>query len=167
MVRSKPRRSTPTTRSTIRNIRKLVVAYRNGNAVRLSDVAEVQHGSENDKIASFANSTPAVIVEIRRQPGANVIEVVENVKAMLPRLRDSLPPSIEVSELSDRTTTIRASVEDVQFELVLAIALVVLVIFLFLRNLPATLIPSLSAPLSLVGAFAIMYLRDSASTISR
>ncbi|CAN2535071.1 Multidrug+resistance+protein+MdtB [Methylocapsa aurea] len=138
--------------------RKLVVAYRNGNAVRLSDVAEVQHGSENDKIASFANSTPAVIVEIRRQPGANVIEVVENVKAMLPRLRDSLPPSIEVSELSDRTTTIRASVEDVQFELVLAIALVVLVIFLFLRNLPATLIPSLSAPLSLVGAFAIMYL---------
>ncbi|HEY8063961.1 MAG TPA: multidrug efflux RND transporter permease subunit [Methylosinus sp.] len=138
--------------------RKLIVAYRNGNAVRLSDVAEAQHGSENDKIASFANSTPAVIVEIRRQPGANVIEVVENVKAMLPRLRDSLPPSIEVSELSDRTTTIRASVEDVQFELVLAMALVVLVIFLFLRNLPATLIPSLSAPLSLVGAFAIMYL---------
>jgi len=138
--------------------RKLVIAYRNGNAIRVSDVAEVQIGSENEKTASFADWTPAVILEIRRQPGANVIEVVENVKAMLPRLRASLPPSIEVSVLSDRTTTIRASVEDVQFELVLALVLVVLVIFLFLRNLPATLIPSLSAPLSLVGAFAVMYL---------
>jgi len=138
--------------------RNVIIAYRNGNSIRLSDVAEVRHGPENDKIASWANSTPAIILDIRRQPGANVIEVVENVKAMLPRLRASLPPSLEVSVLSDRTTTIRASVEDVEFELVLAIILVVLVIFVFLRNLPATLIPSLSAPLSLVGAFVAMYL---------
>ncbi|MBG0808396.1 multidrug efflux RND transporter permease subunit [Methylosinus sp. H3A] len=138
--------------------RNVIIAYRNGNPIRLSDVAEVRHGPENDKIASWANSTPAIILDIRRQPGANVIDVVENVKAMLPRLQASLPPSLEVSVLSDRTTTIRASVEDVELELMLAVILVVLVIFVFLRNLPATLIPSLSAPLSLVGAFVAMYL---------
>ncbi|WP_036287965.1 multidrug efflux RND transporter permease subunit [Methylosinus sp. PW1] len=136
---------------------KTIIAFRNGNPVRLSDVAEVRNGPENDRIASWANSTPAIILDIRRQPGANVIEVVENVKAMLPQLRASLPAAIDISVLSDRTNTIRASVEDVEFELVLAVALVVLVIFAFLRNLPATLIPSLSVPLSLVGSFVAMY----------
>ncbi|ATQ67899.1 MULTISPECIES: efflux RND transporter permease subunit [Methylosinus] len=138
--------------------RNVILAFRNGNAIRLSDVAEVRHGPENDRIASFANATPAIVLEIRRQPGTNVIEVVESVKAMLPKLRASLPSALDVAVLSDRTTTIRASVEDVERELVLAVALVVLVIFVFLRNLPATIIPSLSVPLSLVGAFVAMYL---------
>jgi multidrug efflux pump len=136
----------------------VIIAYRNGNPVRLSDVAKVRHGPENDKFAAFTNSTPAIIVEIRRQPGANVVEVVENVKSLLPRLRAALPAAIDVSVLSDRTTTIRASVKDVAFELILAVVLVVLVIFIFLRNLPATTIPSLSVPLSLVGALIAMYL---------
>ncbi|WP_305807224.1 efflux RND transporter permease subunit, partial [Stenotrophomonas sp. YIM B06876] len=103
-------------------------------------------------------STPAVIMNIQRQPGANVIEVVDSIKALLPQLQAALPPAIDVAALSDRTTTIRASVNDVEFELAIAVGLVVLVIFLFLRNLPATLIPALSVPLSLVGTFGVMYL---------
>ncbi|HVC62984.1 MAG TPA: MdtB/MuxB family multidrug efflux RND transporter permease subunit [Acetobacteraceae bacterium] len=136
----------------------LVLAYRNGAPVRLKDVATVINGAENTKLAAWANRTPAVILNIQRQPGANVIQVVNTIKALLPQLQATLPAAVTVAVLTDRTTTIRASVADVAFELGLAIALVVLVIFLFLRNLPATLIPSLSVPLSLVGTLAAMYL---------
>ena len=138
--------------------RPLIVAYRNGAPVRLSDVAEAIDDVENVKQAAWMNDTPAVILNIQRQPGANVIEVVDRIKRLLPQLQSSLPPSIKVSVLTDRTTTIRASVRDVQFELMLAVALVVLVIFLFLRNLAATTIPSVAVPLSLVGTFGVMYL---------
>ena len=136
----------------------VIVAYRNGNPVRVSDVASVRHGPENSKIAAWANSTRAIILNIQRQPGANVIQVVDTIKTLLPKLRASLPVALDVTVLSDRTTTIRASVEDVEFELGLAVILVVLVIFVFLRNLPATIIPSLSVPLSLVGTLVVMYL---------
>ena len=136
----------------------VIVAYRNGNPVRVSDVASVRHGPENSKIAAWANSTRAIILNIQRQPGANVIQVVDTIKTLLPKLRASLPVALDVTVLSDRTTTIRASVEDVEFELGLAVVLVVLVIFVFLRNLPATIIPSLSVPLSLVGTLVVMYL---------
>jgi len=138
--------------------RPLIVAYRNGAPVRLSDVADVIDDAENVKQAAWMNESPAVIVNIQRQPGANVIEVVDRVKRLLPLLRSSLPSSVEVSVLTDRTTTIRGSVEDVQFELMLAVALVVMVIFLFLRNVSATIIPSIAVPLSLVGTFGAMYL---------
>ncbi len=138
--------------------RSLVVAYRNGAPVRLSDVAEVIDGAENVQEAAWMNETPAVILNIQRQPGANVIAVVDSIKKLLPRLESSLPQSIHVSILTDRTTTIRASVRDVQYEMLLAIALVVMVIFLFLRNLSATAIPSVAVPLSLVGTFGVMYL---------
>jgi multidrug efflux pump len=137
---------------------KLIIAYRNGNPVRLSDVASVVQGAENTKLGAWANTTPAVILNVQRQPGANVIEVVNTIKSLLPQLQAGLPAAMDVAVLTDRTTTIRASVDDVEFELGLAVALVVLVIFLFLRNLPATLIPSLSVPLSLVGTLAAMYL---------
>ena len=126
--------------------------------MRLGDVATTISGPENDKIAAWANRTPAIILNIQRQPGANVIQVVDQIKALLPKLEAGLPAAITIDVLSDRTTTIRASISDVEFELVLAIALVVLVIFVFLRNLPATLIPSLSVPLSLVGTLVAMYL---------
>src|SRR5205807_8966118 len=115
-------------------------------------------GAENTKLAGWMNTTPAVILNIQRQPGANVIDVVDRVQALLPQLRASLPASIDVEVLTDRTNTIRASVADVEFELALAVVLVVLVIFLFLRNVSATIIPSLSVPLSLVGTLAVMYL---------
>ena len=138
--------------------RSLIVAYRNGAPVRLSDVAEVIDDAENVKQAAWMNETPAVIVNIQRQPGANVIEVVDRIKKLLPQLRSSLPASIKVSVLTDRTTTIRASVRDVQFELMLAVVLVVLVIFFFLRSFSATTIPSVAVPLSLVGTFGVMYL---------
>ncbi|MCX7094951.1 MAG: MdtB/MuxB family multidrug efflux RND transporter permease subunit [Methylobacter sp.] len=138
--------------------RDLVVAYRNGAPVRLSEVAEVVDGAENVMLAAWANDNAAVIVNIQRQPGANVIEVVDRIKALLPKLQASLPLSIEVLPLTDRTVTIRASVHDVQFELLLAVALVVMVIFLFLRNVPATIIPGVAVPLSLIGTFAVMYL---------
>ncbi len=138
--------------------RRLIVAYRNGGAVRLSDVASVIDGAENSELAAWANRTPAIIVNVQRQPGSNVIAVVRSVRALLPRLQQSLPPAVDVAVLSDQTTTIRASIADVEFELGLAVVLVVLVIFVFLRNLPATLIPSLSVPLSLVGTLAVMYL---------
>jgi multidrug efflux pump len=134
-----------------------VVAYRNGAPIRLSDVATVEIAPENSRLSAWMNTTPALIVNIQRQPGANVIEVVDRIKAILPTLTASLPSSITVKPLTDRTTTIRSSVKDVEFELSLAIGLVVLVIFLFLRNIPATIIPSLSVPLSLVGTLAIMY----------
>jgi len=136
----------------------LVVAYKNGAPIRLADVADVVEDAENARLAAWADNREAVILNIQRQPGANVIQVADRVKKALPALRASLPASIDLSVLSDRTVTIRASVADVQFELLLAVALVVMVIFLFLRNLPATIIPSLAVPLSLVGTFGIMYL---------
>jgi multidrug efflux pump len=136
----------------------LVIAWRNGAPVRLSDVARVVGGAENTRLGAWANTTPAVILNVQRQPGANVIAVVDTIKALLPQLQATLPAAVDVALLTDRTTTIRASVADVEFELGLAVALVVLVIFLFLRNLPATIIPSLSVPLSLVGTLAAMYL---------
>jgi multidrug efflux pump len=136
----------------------VVVAYRNNAPVRLSDVARLQSGAENTKLGGWMNTTPALILNVQRQPGANVIEVVDSIRRLLPELRSSLPNGVDVTVLTDRTTTIRASIRDVEFEMMLAVALVVLVIFLFLRNVPATLIPSLSVPLSLVGTFAIMWL---------
>ena len=136
----------------------LIIAYKNGAPIRLRDVAEVVEDAENVRLAAWADTQPAVILNVRRQPGANVIEVADQVKKMLPQLQASLPGSIDVTILTDRTNSIRASVHDVQFELVLAIALVVMVIFLFLRTLPATFIPSVAVPLSLVGTFGVMYL---------
>ncbi len=136
----------------------IVVAYRNGAPVRLKDVATVVQGPENTKLAAWANRTRAIILNVRRQPGANVILTVDNVRRLLPRLLADLPAAVNVKVLTDRTVTIRASVADVEFELVLAVILVVAVIFVFLRTLPATLIPSLSAPLSLIGTFGVMYL---------
>jgi multidrug efflux pump len=136
----------------------LVVAYRNGAPVKLSDVARAIEGAENTKLAAWMNTDEAVIVNIQRQPGANVIEVVDRIQALLPQLRAALPSAVDVAVLTDRTTTIRASVADVEFELGLAVVLVVIVIFVFLRSPSATLIPSLSVPLSLVGTLAVMYL---------
>nr|WP_294513102.1 MdtB/MuxB family multidrug efflux RND transporter permease subunit [uncultured Rhodopila sp.] len=136
----------------------LVIAYRNGAPVHLKDVATVVNGAENTKLGAWANTTPAVILNVQRQPGANVIQVVDTIKRLLPQLQATLPSAVDVAVLTDRTVTIRASVSDVEFELGLAVALVVAVIFLFLRNLPATIIPSLSVPLSLVGTLAAMYL---------
>ncbi len=138
--------------------RELVVAYRNGAPVRLSEVASVIDGAENVRLAAWANDKASVIVNIQRQPGANVLEVVDDIKKRLPELQASLPLSIEVIPLTDRTVTIRASIHDVQFELLLAIALVVMVIFLFLRNARATIIPGVAVPLSLIGTFAVMYM---------
>ena len=138
--------------------RRLIVAYRNGAPVQLSDVADVIDGAENQRQAAWRNETPAVILNIQRQPGANIIEVVDRVQALLPQLQDSLPASVSITVLTDRTVTIRASVEDVQRELLMTIGLVVLVIFLFLRNIAATVIPSVAVPLSLVGTFAVMHL---------
>ena len=141
-----------------KDYKALLVAYRNGAPVRLSEVAEVIDDVENTKQAAWMNETPAVIVNIQRQPGTNVIEVVDRVKRLLPQLQGTLPSSVQVSVLTDRTTSIRATVRDVQFELVLAVALVILVIFLFLRTLPATVIPAVAVPLSLIGTFGVMYL---------
>ncbi len=136
----------------------VIIAYRNGAPVRLSDVANVIDGAENANLAAWVNETPAVIMNIQRQPGANIITVVDRIKKLLPQLQSSLPASVKVQILTDRTQTIRASVQDVQFSLILTIALVVMVIFLFLRNLSATVIPSVAVPLSLVGTFGVMYL---------
>jgi len=136
----------------------IIVSYKNGNPVRLSDVAQVVNGAQNAYLAGWVNNTPGIILNIQRQPGANVIQVVDRIKKLLPSLSASLPAAAEVTILTDRTTTIRASVHDVEFELSLAVILVVLVIFLFLRSIPATIIPSLSVPLSLVGTLAAMYL---------
>src|ERR1041385_5988698 len=136
----------------------LVIAYRNGAPVKFSDVAKATEGAENPRLAGWMNTTEAVIMNIQRQPGANVIEVVDRIHALLPQLRAALPAAVDVEVLTDRTNTIRASVADVEFELVLAVVLVVLVIFVFLRSTAATVIPSLSVPLSLVGTLAVMYL---------
>jgi multidrug efflux pump len=136
----------------------IVVAYRNGAPVHLSDVATVTTSAENVALISWMNSTPSILLNVQRQPGANVIGVVNAIQAMLPQIKAGLPAGIDVTVLTDRTTTIRASVADVEFELALAVVLVVLVIFLFLRNIPATFIPSLSVPLSIIGTFAAMYL---------
>ncbi len=138
--------------------RRVIIAYRNGSPIRLSDVAETVDGAENTYLSAWANKTPGVILNIQRQPGANVIQVVDRIKALLPQLQAALPGAVQVALLTDRTTTIRASVEDVEFELTLAIGLVVLVVFLFLRNVPATIIPGVAVPLSLVGTFGVMYL---------
>jgi multidrug efflux pump len=138
--------------------KNLIIAYKNGAPIRIADVASVVDGAENARLSAWANDTPAVILNIQRQPGANVIVVVDRIKQLLPTLQATLPGSVDVRVLTDRTTTIRASVHDVQFELLLAVALVVTVIFLFLRNVPATLIPGVAVPLSLVGTFGVMYL---------
>jgi multidrug efflux pump len=136
----------------------IVVTYKNGAPVRLSDVANVIDGVENVKLAAWMNDKPAVIVNIQRQPGANIIAVVDRIKRLLPQLKASIPSSIDVTILTDRTTTIRASVADVEFTLMLTIALVVMVMFLFLRSLSATVIPSVAVPISIVGTFGVMYL---------
>jgi multidrug efflux pump len=138
--------------------RPVIVAYRNGAPVRISDVADVTEEAEDLRQAAWMNRVPAVIVNIQRQPGANIISVVDRVKKILPRLQESLPGSVKIDYLTDRTTTIRASVDDVKFELFLTVMLVVLVIFLFLRTLAATVIPAVTVPLSLVGTFGVMYL---------
>ncbi|HEY5174103.1 MAG TPA: efflux RND transporter permease subunit [Terriglobales bacterium] len=135
-----------------------IVAYKNGNPVRLSDVATVVMGAENVNQAAWMNTTPAVILNIQRQPGANIIKVVDSIKLRLKQLQSNLPASVKVTVLTDRTNTIRASVKDVQYEMMLTIVLVVLVIFVFLRTLSATVIPSIALPLSLVGTFGVMYL---------
>ena len=138
--------------------RQLIVAYRPGGPIRLTEVAEVTDGVENVRQAAWMNETPAVILNIQRQPGANIIEVVDRVKALLPQMRDTLPAAVSIRILTDRTLTIRASVDDVQRELLMTIGLVVFVIFVFLRNVSATVIPSVAVPLSLVGTFGVMYL---------
>src|SRR6201984_2836338 len=137
---------------------KSIVAYRNGRPIRMQDVADVTESAENSKLSSWMNSTPAIILEVQRQPSANVISVVDNIKTLLPTLEATLPGAVQVAVLTDRTVTIRPSVKDVEFELCLSVALVVLVVFLFLRNLRAPIIPSLSVPLSLVGTLSAMYL---------
>jgi multidrug efflux pump len=136
----------------------VIVAYRNGAPVRLSDVATAVDSAENVKQAAWVNTTPAVLLNIQRQPGANIISVADRIKKVLPQLQASMPAAVKAQILIDRTQTIRASVNDVQFELMLTVALVVMVIFLFLRNLSATVIPSIAVPLSLVGTFGVMYL---------
>jgi multidrug efflux pump len=138
----------------------VVIAYKNGSPVRLKDVATLISGAENAKLGGWMNKVPALILNVQRQPGANVVDVVNRIHDLLPSLQAALPAGVDLAILTDRTTTIRASVADVEFELVLAVILVVLVIYLFLRNVPATIIPSLSVPLSLIGTFAVMYLAN-------
>jgi multidrug efflux pump len=138
--------------------KSLIIAYKNGSPVRLSDVGDVIDGAENNKLGAWMNTVPALILNIQRQPGANVISVVAGIKALLPQLQAALPAAIDMAILTDRTVTIRASVRDVEYELTLAVILVVMVIFVFLRSTRATLIPSLSVPLSLVGTLGAMYL---------
>ncbi|PQZ86364.1 MULTISPECIES: MdtB/MuxB family multidrug efflux RND transporter permease subunit [Pseudomonas] len=137
---------------------ELILAYNNGAPLRLKDVAQIVDGAENERLAAWANENQAVLLNIQRQPGANVIDVVDRIKALLPSITDNLPAGIDVTVLTDRTQTIRASVTDVQHELLIAIALVVMVTFLFLRRVSATIIPSIAVPLSLVGTFGVMYL---------
>lgn len=136
----------------------LILAYKNGAPLRLKDVADIVDGAENDRLAAWANENQAVLLNIQRQPGANVIQVVDRIKALLPSITDNLPAGLDVTVLTDRTQTIRASVTDVQHELLIAIVLVVLVTFLFLRRVSATIIPSVAVPLSLIGTFGVMYL---------
>jgi HAE1 family hydrophobic/amphiphilic exporter-1 len=138
--------------------RPLVVTYRNGSPVRLEDLGNVLDSVENDKSAGWYNGKPAIVLQVQRQPGANVVDVVDSVKEVLPALRQLIPPSVQMEILFDRTVSIRESVDDVQFTLILTVGLVVLVIFLFLRNISATVIPSLALPMSIIGTFAVMYL---------
>ena len=140
------------------DFKNIVVAYRNNAPVVLSQVANVVDGAENNRQAAWVNETPAVLMNIQRQPGANIIQVVDRITALLPQLKTNLPASVKVDVITDRTTTIRASVKDVEFELMLTVGLVVMVIFLFLRSLSATIIPSVAVPLSLIGTFGVMYL---------
>lgn len=141
----------------LEDYRKLIIAYQNGAPIRLGDIATVEQGAENAYLGAWANTEHAIVINVQRQPGANVIETTDTIRSLLPELIESLPKSVNVEILTDRTSTIRASVNDVQFELLLAIALVVMVIYLFLRNGIATLIPGIAVPLSLVGTFAVMY----------
>jgi multidrug efflux pump len=143
---------------TSKDYKPIIIAYKNGAPIRLSDVAQVVDGAEDVNQAAWMNLQPAVIVNIQRQPGANIIAVVDRIQALLPQLEASLPAGIKITQLTDRTVTIRASVADVEFELGLTVVLVVLVIFLFLRNISATVIPSVAVPLSIVGTFGVMYL---------
>jgi len=138
----------------------LILTWQNGSALRLKDIATITQGAENRFQSAWANKKPAIIISVQRQPGANVIQVVDGIKAQLPKLQATLPDGVKLTVVSDRTQTIRASIEDVQFELLLSVALVVMVTFLFLRNIAATLIPSVAVPLSLVGTFGVMYLLD-------
>ena len=142
---------------TAKDYHRIIVAYRNGAPVLVEDVARIVDGAENAKLAAWMNTEPAVILNIQRQPGANIIQVVDRINKLLPALRATLPASVQVTALTDRTTTIRASVDDVQFELLLTVVLVVFVIFLFLGSISATIIPSFAVPLSLVGTFGVMY----------
>jgi multidrug efflux pump len=137
--------------------RALVVSYQNGAPVRLQDIAEIEQGAQNDKLAAWADKKPAIVLNIQRQPGANVITTADSIRNILPTLQENLPKSVKVELVTDRTVTIRHSVSDVQFELLLSVALVVMVMYLFLRNMAATLIPSVAVPLSLIGTFAAMY----------
>src|SRR5277367_5847298 len=143
--------------TTSEDFKKIVLTYKNGAPIMLTDVANVVDGVENSELSAWMNKVPAVIVNIQRQPGANIINVVDSIKALLPKLRATIPPVIKIAVLTDRTTTVRASVSDVEFELLLCIALVVAVIFVFLRTFAATIIPSIAVPLSLVGTFGAMY----------
>jgi len=140
--------------------RKLIIAYQNGAPVRLGDVATIEQGAENAWLGAWANKQQAIVMNVQRQPGANIIATADSIRQMLPQLTSSLPKSVQVKVLSDRTNNIRASVNDTQFELMLAIALVVMIIYLFLRNVPATIIPAVAVPLSLVGTFAVMVFLD-------
>ncbi|MEN0616962.1 MdtB/MuxB family multidrug efflux RND transporter permease subunit [Klebsiella indica] len=145
---------------TAEDYRRLIIAYQNGAPIRLSDVATVEQGAENSWLGAWANNQRAIVMNVQRQPGANIIATADSIRQMLPQLTESLPKSVKVQVLSDRTTNIRASVSDTQFELMLAIALVVMIIYLFLRNVPATIIPGIAVPLSLVGTFAVMVFLD-------
>ncbi len=159
MAPSRPGPSTITTSSASgRQYGPIIIAYRNGAPVRIRDVATVIDGAENTKLAAWVNDQRAIVLNIQRQPGTNIINVVDTVQAILPQIEASLPEGVNVRVISDRTTTIRASVKDVEFELLLTTLLVVMVIFLFLRSASATIIPGIAVPLSLVGTFAVMYL---------
>ncbi|PSN07776.1 MdtB/MuxB family multidrug efflux RND transporter permease subunit [Siccibacter turicensis] len=140
--------------------RKLIIGYQNGAAIRLGDVATIEQGAENSWLGAWANKEQAIVMNVQRQPGANIIDTADSIRALLPSLTDSLPKSVNVKLLTDRTTNIRASVSDTQHELMLAIALVVMIIYLFLRNVPATIIPAVAVPLSLIGTFAVMVFLD-------
>lgn len=145
---------------TVQEYRDLIIAWVNGAAVRLGDVATVEQGPENAWLGAWSNHEPAIVMNVQRQPGANIIETADSIRALLPGLKESLPKSVHLALIADRTNNIRASVEDTQSELMLAIALVVMIIYLFLRNVPATIIPAVAVPLSLVGTFAVMVFLD-------
>src|SRR5205814_3373119 len=140
------------------SFRPLIIAYKNGAPIRLDEVSDIIDGVENSQLAGWAGQQRAIILNVQRQPGANVIQTADRVKALLPQLKATLSQGVEVDILADRTETVRASVDDVQFTLVLTILLVVAVIYLFLRSLRATVIPGIAVPLSLIGTFGVMYL---------